>query len=82
MIKKNVDLFIVTGPVLNDQLKTIEQSINQMSLPEYFYKVVYDPINQKCLAYLIPHKIIEYPLEYYGISVDSLEQITGINFFL
>ena len=81
VIKKNVDLFIVTGPVLNDQLKTIEQSINQMSLPEYFYKVVYDPINQKCLAYLIPHKIIEYPLEYYGISVDSLEQITGINFF-
>ena len=81
VIKKNIDLFIVTGPVLNDQLKTIEQSINQMSLPEYFYKAVYDPINQKCLAYLIPHKKIEYPLEYYGISVDSLEQITGINFF-
>ena len=80
VIKKKVDLFVVTGPVLNDNLKKIERSVNQISIPDFFYKVVYDPTNQKSLAYLLPHKEIEYPLEYYGISVDSLEKITGIDF--
>jgi endonuclease G len=81
VIEKNQSLFIVTGPVLSSNLKKIERSINNVSIPNYFFKAVLDINNQKSVAYLFPHKKNEYPIDYYAISIDSLENITGLDFF-
>ncbi len=79
--KNNVDLFIITAPVLTNDLEVIERGINQVSIPEYFYKIAYDMQNQKAIAFLVPHKEFEHKLNYYAVSIDSIESLTGIDFF-
>lgn len=81
VIENNVDLYVVTGPVLNDSLAIIERSINKVSIPEYFFKIAYDPTNSRAIAFLMPNTEILYPTEYYAVKIDSVENITGINFF-
>lgn len=74
-------LFVVTGPVLNDELPKLERSPNRVSIPEQYYKVIMDFEAKRGMAFLVPHKNLIYPPEYYAITIDSLEEITGINFF-
>jgi len=81
VIEKKVDLYIVTGPVLNDSLPVIEQSLNKVSIPKFFYKVAYDAVNNKGIGFYFPNEEISYPCEYYAYSIDSIEKFSGINFF-
>lgn len=76
-----VSLFVITAPVLTDDLVPISKSINQVSIPKQFYKIAFDKVNNRAIAFLIPHKKFEYPIEYYALSIDSLESITKIDFF-
>ncbi|QOI98914.1 MAG: DNA/RNA non-specific endonuclease [Flammeovirgaceae bacterium] len=73
--------FIVTGPVLSDSLPVIGP--NQVSVPAYFYKalLVYRYQNQKAIAFIVPNKKSGLPLKHFAVTVDSLEHITGIDFF-
>lgn len=78
--ENNVPLYIVTGPVLNEDLDPILRSKNKVSIPKYFFKIAYDLQNEKAICFLMPHQELEYPIESYAISIDSLEQITSIDF--
>jgi len=74
-------LHIVTGGVLKEGLDTIGE--NQVSIPEYFYKVVLDyekPI-LKGIGFILRNEKSEMPLEKYAVSIDSVEQLTGIDFY-
>jgi len=74
-------LYIVTGGVLKEGLETIGQ--NQVSIPEYFYKVVLDyekPVF-KGIGFILANKKSGMPLEKYAVSIDSVEQLTGIDFY-
>ena len=51
-----------------------------MSVPDQFYKIIYDPKNQEMFAYLMPNKKLE-SLEKYVVTVDSIEVLTGIDFY-
>ena len=79
--ENNVQLFIITAPVLTDDLKTIPKSINKISIPNYFYKIAFDMENNKAIGFLVPHEEFAYPIEYYAVSIDSIESLTGIDFF-
>ncbi len=79
--ENNQDLFVVTGPVLNHDLPKIKRSINGISIPEQFYKIVLDYNNKRAIGYLIPHEELKYPIEYYATSIDEIEKVTSINFF-
>ena len=79
--ENNVDLFVVTGPVLTDDLPVIEKGVNKVSIPNYYYKIAYDKENNRAIAFLMPNQNLDYPVEYYAVSVDSVEAITKINFF-
>jgi endonuclease G, mitochondrial len=73
-------LHVVTGPVLSNSLGSI--GVNKVTIPSYYYKVIYDPTgDQKMIAFLMPHQKIENHLSNYQVSVDKLEEITGIDFF-
>jgi endonuclease G len=74
-------LYVVTGGILEPNLKTIGEE--DVSVPDYFYKVLLDVYNDKprMIAFLLPHKNSERPLYELVVSVDEIEELTGIDFF-
>lgn len=74
-------VYVITGGVLEDKLKTIGKE--KVSVPKYFYKVLLDTSRDevKMIAFLVPHENSEKPLYEFVISVDELEDKTGIDFF-
>ena len=75
----NSSIYVVTGPVLN--YCTITIGSNNVCVPNYYYKVIYNPTNQKMISFILPNKKGEQSLDYYVCSTDYLEQITNIDFF-
>ena len=74
-------LFIITAPVLHENLPRIERGVNNVSIPEYHYKIAVDLEREKGIAFLMPNKLASKPLENYAVTIDSIEAITGIDFF-
>ncbi len=74
-------LFVVTGGVLEDGLPAIGDE--DVAVPKYFYKIVSkgEADNIQVLAFLMPHRESNQPLEHFLVPVDSLERMTGIDFF-
>lgn len=77
----NKDLYIITAPVLTDDLPKQSRSVNNMSIPELHYKIAVDFEDEKGIAFLIPQNHDDYPIETYVVSIDSIEALTGINFY-
>ena len=79
----NTELIIVTGPVLKDNLSKIPQGSFKVSIPEYLYKIVLDyyPPTFKAIAFLYPNKNVPYEIDKHVVSIDSIEKLTGIDFF-
>lgn len=75
--------FVLTGPVLHDSLPEIERSINKIKIPALHYKIIVDleSDSPKGLAFLMPNKKCERPIFDYIVSIDSVESITGLDFF-
>lgn len=81
VMNQNTQLFVVSGPLLNDSLPVIERGVNKVSIPKYYFKVVIDLTNQKAIGFIMPNKKIEYPLSSFAISINEVEEATGIDFF-
>ncbi len=60
--ENNVDLLVVTGPILTDDLAVIERSINKVSIPKDYFKIAYDFENNRAIGFVMPNKKIYYPL--------------------
>jgi endonuclease G len=74
-------LYVVTGPVLSEGLETIGE--NEVSVPKYYYKVVADfsEPELKCIAFLMPNEKSNESIYTYVVSIDSLEKVTGLDFY-
>ncbi len=74
-------LYIVTGGVLIGDLETIGKE--SVAVPKYFYKILLDNSRgeYKIIAFLMPHIDSEKPLNSFVVSVESIEKMTGIDFF-
>ena len=74
-------VFVVTGGVLKGKMKTI--GYERVAVPNQFYKVLLDNNNGniKMIAFLMPHENSNKPLYDFVVSVDSIETLTGIDFF-
>lgn len=74
-------LYVVTAGVLQPNLKTI--GYEDVAVPNYFYKIVVTEKkgNYRLIAFLIPNTKSDRPLYEYVVSVDTIEKLTGINFF-
>lgn len=79
--KKYDGVFVVTGGILKDGLKTIGEE--RVAVPNQFYKIVLDNTNgkPKMLAFLLNHNDSDMPLYKFVVSVDEVEKLTGIDFF-
>lgn len=78
---KEDSLLVVTGPVLQEGLKKIGK--NKVSVPDYFYKIILDARQPeiKAIGFLMPNESIEGKTEDFVVPVDSIEALTGLDFF-
>ncbi len=74
-------LYVLSGPVLKPGLPVIERSINKVSIPETYWKVIYDPAKKEAIGFIMPNRKIEEPLLKFAVSVDEVEKLTGLDFF-
>lgn len=78
----NKHIYVITGPVLS---RGILDKIgpNNVSVPEEYYKVIldYTQPSLKGIGFLMPNEISTLPMMDYALSIDELEEITGIDFF-
>jgi endonuclease G, mitochondrial len=81
-VVNNTPLFVTTGGVLHDGLKRIERGTNKVSIPEYYYKVVADVTNNKGIAFIMPNQACGSLIAQYACSIDSVETLTGLDFFV
>ena len=74
-------LLVVTGPILEEGLETL--GIHKISIPKYFYKIILDhtPPDYKALGFIFPNKGTELTLQDFVVTIDSIETLTGIDFF-
>jgi endonuclease G len=77
----NDSIYIVTGPMLDSPIGNIGK--NNVNVPRSFYKTLlrFKGSKTKGIAFLMPNKKSDASIYSYAISIDSLEALTGINFY-
>lgn len=73
------NIYVVTGPVFRDNIDKIGE--NEVTVPGYYYKVIYDPVAEKMISLVLPNEKSSVSLQHFVCTVDSVETITGIDFF-
>ena len=83
VIENKIQVYVVTGGILHDSLPVMrnQDRENEVSIPNLFYKVILDNSNHRGIGFVMPNGICDYPIMSYAISIDSVEVLTGINFF-
>ena len=78
---ENERIYIVTGPILTKGLNVI--GFNQVSVPQYYYKVILDYTEPeiKGIGFIMPNAGSKEELSGFAVSIDSVELLTGIDFF-
>jgi endonuclease G len=79
--KENGNIFVVTGGILNYSSGTIGDG--KITVPKYFYKIIldYDEPGIKAIALILPNEKDTKQLSKYAVTIDSVEALTGIDFF-
>ena len=77
------EVMVVTGPVLKPDLPKVQQGSFRLSIPEAYFKIVIatNDSSTRAIAFMFPNKDVPYELSKYLVSIDSIEKITGIQFF-
>lgn len=73
-------LYIITGPVFQNTEKKLGNT--SIPIPAAFYKVVLDmtpPL--KMIAFLVPNAPSRRRIQFFCVSVDKIEEVTGYDFF-
>lgn len=76
-------IYVTCGPIYNGSRRTEYIGDHRVKVPDAFYKVVLIHTEKKqcALGFIFQNEAGERPLNHYLVSVDSIEQITGIDFF-
>lgn len=79
--EKYKGVYVITGGVLKNGLETIGDE--KVSVPEEFYKIIVDASdgNYKAIAFLIPNEPANKSFYDYVVTIDTIEEKTGIDFF-
>tara|TARA_Y100000768_G_scaffold370540_1_gene336442 strand:+ start:4569 stop:5402 length:834 start_codon:yes stop_codon:yes gene_type:complete len=78
-LRREDDVFVFTGAHLE---KNLPQLTTKISIPEFFYKIIFNASDLKITSYLISnHRYSSSELESFRVSVDEIEELTGLDFF-
>jgi len=78
----NLELMVFTGNVVSDS--SARRGPHQIMIPDYCFKIILDNTEPgvKAIAFLVPNKDQKLAdLKNYVTSIDSIEQLTGFDFF-
>lgn len=80
--KKYGTVYIACGPIY-DKAKPERIGRNKVAVPDRFFKVVliYNRKNPVAMGFLFDNKADHKKLEKYMVTVDSVEKVTGLDFF-
>ncbi|MBD2701880.1 DNA/RNA non-specific endonuclease [Spirosoma sp. BT702] len=80
--RRDHGLYVVTGPVLKPGLATIGKT-NEVSVPEKFYKVLLycNKPQIRMIGFLLDNEGSDKSIREFVVSVDLIEQLTGLDFF-
>ncbi len=80
--RRDKSLVVVTGPIVGNSPKTIGQDLD-IAVPEAFFKVILAPKTSpmKAIGFICPNRACGGSLKSYAVSVDEVEERTGMNFF-
>ena len=72
---------IVCGPIVGKSNATIGR--NKVIVPQRFFKVILSPYTNppRAIGFLFPNERSVAPLRSYAVTVDSVEQVAGMDFF-
>lgn len=78
---ENAEIYVVTGPILNKKYNTI--GANEVSIPEYYYKIILDIDKPeiKAIAFLMKNEKSSSALSSFVVPIDRIENLTNIDFF-
>ena len=82
MAYENNTVYVVTGPVLTDgPYETIGE--NEVAVPKEYYKVIldYEEPEIKAIGFLLPNEGTSKSLESFAVTVNEVEDKTGIDFY-
>ncbi len=76
-------IFVVTGGLLHDTIKRTIGVNKKIKVPPYIYKIAVDleASPPRTIAFMMLNGTNTKPFTSYTLTIDSLEKITGINFF-
>lgn len=79
--RRDSALIVVTGPILSAHMKTIGKQ--HIAVPRHFFKIVLAPYGKvaKAIAFIYPNGACNRSLSHYAVSIDSIEKLTGMDFF-
>ena len=84
--KRYGSVWVVTGPVLEKPSYEYKQigSTNSIAVPQFYYKALLAKKKDSSYvsaAFLLPNEASSEPLSFFKISIDELEERTGLDFF-
>jgi len=74
-------IYVVTGPVLSGKMSFIGPE--RVAVPNYYYKVILyaHGKDSKMIGFVLPNASSQSSLMNYVVTVDSLEKLTGLDFY-
>jgi len=74
-------IIIVCGPLVNGKCKSIGSG--KVTVPQGYYKIILSPFreNPQGIGFIFSNQQESKPLKNYVVSIDSIEKLTGIDFF-
>ena len=74
------ELYIITGPIITPSFQTIGK--DKVAIPQYYYKIAVDLKGPqvKAIAFILPNKASKKPLSDFVVSINRVEEVTGLDF--
>lgn len=78
---KDSAIVVVSGPIVSKKPKRI--GVNKVAVPKAFFKVILSPYAHppQAIGFIMNNEKCNKPLRKYAVTVDSVEVVTGIDFF-
>lgn len=78
-------LYVVSGPILvkGEVTKSIGKGAVHVKVPKRYYKIVFEsyPPELKAIAFVMENRALSGSPRRYAVSIDSVEALTGLDFF-
>ena len=74
-------IYVYTGPIYKKQKNYKTIGDNKIAVPDYFFKIIYVPSNNKAIAFVMPNaRVDKTKIANYRVSIKDIQERTGLKF--